>query len=68
MLTLNGVYVIMAGDLNSRTARNSQINSMNDNIFESLQESQPVNVNRKSQGNVAGKQPRKALVKSVYHF
>ncbi len=52
MLTLNDVYVIMAGDLNSRTASNSQINSMNDNIFESLQESQPVNLNRKSQDNV----------------
>ena len=52
MLTLNDVYVIMAGNLNCRTASNSQINSMNDNIFESLQERQPVNQNRKSQGNV----------------
>ena len=41
MLTLNDVYVIMAGDLNSKTASKSQINSMNDNIFKSLQESQP---------------------------
>ena len=52
MLTLNDVYVIMAGDLNSKTASNSQINSMNENIFESLQESRPVNLNRKSKDNV----------------
>ena len=52
MLTLNDVYVIMAGNLNCRTASNSQINSMNDNVFESLQERQQVNQNRKSQGNV----------------
>ena len=42
----------VAGDLNSRTASNSQINSVNDNVFESLQESQPVNQNRKSQDSV----------------
>ena len=52
MLTLNDVYVILAGDLNSRTASNSQISSMNNNMFESLQESQPVNQNRKSQDSV----------------
>ena len=47
-VTLNDVYVILAGDLNSRTASNSKISSMNSNIFDSLQESQPVNQNRKS--------------------
>ena len=52
MLTLNDVYVILAGDLNSRTTSNSQISSMNNNMFESLQESQPVNQNRKSQDSV----------------
>ena len=52
MVTLNDVYVILAGDLNSRTASNSQISSMNSNIFDPLQESQPVNQNRKSQDSV----------------
>ena len=37
--------------MNSRTASNSQGISVNDHIFESLQESQPGNLNRKSQDN-----------------
>ena len=52
IVTLNDVYVILAGDLNSRTASNSKISWMNSNIFDSLQESQPVNQNRKSQDSV----------------
>ena len=52
ILTLNDVYVIMAGDLNSGTASNSQISSVHNNVFESLQKSLPVNKNRKSQDSV----------------
>ena len=37
--------------MNSRTASNSQGISVSDHIFESLQESQPGNLNRKSQDN-----------------
>ena len=52
MLTLDNVYVILSGDLNSRTASNSQVVSMTDDVFDSLQASHAVNVNRNSQDNV----------------
>ena len=52
MLTLDNVYVILTGDLNSRTASNSQVVSMTDDVLDSLQASHAVNVNRNSQDNV----------------
>ena len=33
LLTLDYIYVIMAGDLNSRTASNSQVSSINENML-----------------------------------
>ena len=49
---MDNVDVILSSDLNSRTASNSQIVSMTDEVFDSLQASQAVNVNRNSQENV----------------
>ena len=52
MLTLDNAYVILSGDLNSGTASYSQVVSMTDDVFDSLQASHAVNVNRNSQDNV----------------
>ena len=67
MLTLNDVYVILAGAiLNSRTTSNSQISSMKNNMFESLQESQPSKSEQKVSRQCC-KQLRETFVEFVYH-
>ena len=45
---MDNVDVILSSDLNSRTASNSQVVSMADDVFDSLQASHAVNVNRNS--------------------
>ena len=52
MLTLDNAYVILSGDLNSGTASYSQVVSMTDDVFDSLQASHAKNVNRNSQDDV----------------
>ena len=52
MYAFDNIYVILSGDLNSRTASNYQVVSMDDDVFDSLQASHAVNVNRNSQDNI----------------
>ena len=60
------VFVLLSGDLNSRTASNSQVVSMTVDVYDSLQASHAVNVNRYSQENVLSNY-EKLFVKCVYY-
>ena len=61
-LTLDSIYVILSGNLNCRSASNSKVVSMNDDVFGSLQARRPVNVNRNSQNNALNNYEKPCLL------